>query len=195
AVPGDRDHTPKRCDHPDIAREESTASPGFQLSALTRTVPHSRLPTFAQPPPASSRRATSTRHAIHPHSLLGAMLPFAPSQSPPRREFPVHDFHYVRRPDAYTPPGCGVPPKAHYPKRHRGARSKSQQRKVRVPANRARYSEPPPVRSSLTPLPTHRCPWLQSNNRRFSSLQKNISEFRGRPRCVPDKRADPGKLL
>src|SRR6267378_8091905 len=99
------------------------------------------------------------------------------------------------RPDACKPPGYGVPPKAHYPERHRDARSKSRQRAVKVPANRARYSEPHPVRSSVAPLPTHRCPWLQSNNPRSSASPMDGPEFLGRPRCVPDKRADPGKLL
>ena len=134
------------------------------------------------------------RRAIHPHSLPGATLPFAPSQSPLHRGFPVHGFHYVRKPDACTPPGCDVPPEAHYPERHRDARSKSRQRALRVPANRARYSEFHPVRSSVTALPTHRCPWPQSNNRRSSVSPTDGPEFRGRPRCVPDKRADPGKL-
>ena len=138
------------------------------------------------------------RHAIHPRSLLRAMLPFVLFQWRPHRE-PLtrrcSGCRRTRRRAACKRPVCGVPPKARYPEMHRGARLESQMQAVTVPVNRARCSGPRHAQSFAALLPTRRCPWLQSNNRQSSASPADDPGFRGRPRCVPDKRAGPGKLL
>src|SRR6266545_1965021 len=132
--------------------------------------------------------------AVHPHSLLRAMLPFELSQSLPHRAPLSHCCRCARRRDACTPPGCVVPPKAHYPERHTASRSRSHRRAVTAPVNLARYSGSDRSRSCATPLLARRCPSLRSNNRRLFASPADDPEFHDHPRDVPDKRADPGKL-
>src|SRR5262249_44224391 len=168
-------------------------SPDSQLQVLGRIALCFRS-RFAESPPASLRRSTSARRAVHPRLLPWATLPLGPFRSRQSRGSPIRRYRFFPKHAGCKRLESAVLQEARCREMRTGAHSGFRLRAATAPANRVRYSKSCRSRSCAELPRGHRCPSLRSGNRRSFVSPEDDREFHDLRRYVRDMQVDREKL-